>query len=135
MVLMQTARADIKSTTYGYRHSIRLLLDSGSQRTYIAESLAKKLNLKMGKMDEIMLVTFGSEKPKRIRSPTTKLDIILKDGSTLHISANVVPQIAGSIQRRPINFKSLRNWNCLWGEFPLADDLPKETESSIQTLT
>ena len=86
MVLMQTARADIKSTTHGYRHSIRLLLDSGSQRT----SLAKKLNLKMGKLDEIMLVTFGSEKPKRIRSPTTMLDIILTDGSTLHISADVV---------------------------------------------
>ena len=29
---------------------------------------------------------------------------------------------------------SLRNWNCLWGEFPLADNLPKETESSSVEL-
>ena len=130
MVLMQTARANIKNTTDGFRQNIRLLLDAGSQRTYITESLAKKLSLKMGNTDEIMLVTFGSEKPKRIRSPTTKLDIVLKDGTILPINANVVPQIAGSIQRRPVNLKSFRNWDYLWGEFPLADDLHKETESS-----
>ena len=122
MVLMQTARADIKNTINCYRQNVRLLLDSGSQRTYITESLAKNLNLKMGNTDEIMLVTFGSEKPKRIRSPTTKLDIVLKDGSILQINANVVPQIAGSIQRRPVDLKSYRHWNYLWGEFPLADD-------------
>ena len=42
----------------------------------------------------------------------------------------MVPKIAGSIQRRPVNLKSFRNLDYLWGEFPLADDLPKETESS-----
>ena len=88
----------------------------------------------MGNTDEIMLVTFGSEKPKRIRSPTTKLDIVLKDGSILQINANVVPQIAGSIQRRPVDLKSFKNWDYLWGEFPLLDDLPKETESSSVEL-
>ena len=46
MVLMQTAKAEIKSTNNGYRHNIRLLLDSGSQRNYITESLAKRLDLK-----------------------------------------------------------------------------------------
>ena len=84
----------------------------------------------MGNTDEIMLVTFGLDKPKRIRSPTTKLDIVLKDGSILQINVNVVPQIAGSFQRRPVDLKSFRNWDYLWGEFPLADDLPKETDSS-----
>ena len=44
----------------------------------------------MGNTDEIVLVTLGSEKPKRIRSPKTKLDIVLKDGSILQINANVV---------------------------------------------
>lgn len=134
MVLMQTARAAIQNPANGHRHNTRLLLDSGSQRTYITESLANKLNLKMGNSDEIMLVTFGSERPKRIRSPTTQLNIILKDGSTLQINANVVPQIAGSIQRRPVHLKSLKNWDYLWGQFPLADDLPKETETSSVEL-
>ena len=60
-----------------------------------------------------MLVTFGSDTPKRIKTPTTKLNIQLKDGSTLKIIANVVPQIAGSIQRRPVNLKSIKNWEYL----------------------
>ena len=46
----------------------------------------------------------------------------------------MVPHIAGSVQRRPVNLKSLKNWDCLWGEFPLADDLPKETETSSVEL-
>ena len=83
---------------------------------------SKETGLEMGNTDEIMLVTFGSEKPTRISSPTTKLDIVLKDGSILQINANVVPQIARSIQRRPVDLKSFRNWDYLWGEFPLADD-------------
>ena len=134
MVLMQTARAEINNHNTGSKQNVRLLLDSGSQRTYITESLAKKMNLKMGRKEEIMLVTFGSDTPKRIKTPTTKLDIILKDGSTLKISANVVPQIAGSIQRRPVNLKSIKNWEYLWTEFSLADDFPNVQETSSVEL-
>ena len=49
--------------------------------------------------------------------------------------ANVVPQIAESIQRRPINLKSLDNWDCLWNELSLADDIPTERGiSSVELL-
>ena len=37
-----------------------MLLDSGSQRTYITEELAKSLMLEGGDEQEIHLVTFGS---------------------------------------------------------------------------
>ena len=83
MVLMQTTRADINNPNNDLKQNVRMLLDSGSQRTYITELLAKKMDLKIGKREEIMLVTFGSEKPKRIQTGTTKLDIALKDGQYL----------------------------------------------------
>ena len=134
VVLMQTARANINNPNNGSKQNVRMLLDSGSQRTYITESLAKKMNLKMGKREEIMLLTFGSNTPKKIKTPTTKLNIFLKDGSTLKISANVVTQIAGSIQRRPVNLKSFENWEYLWNEFSLADDFPKVRETSSVEL-
>ena len=134
MVLMQTAKTDIKNPVNGIRQNARILLDSGSQRTYITEALAKKLNLTLGDKDEFMLVTFGSAKPKRTESRNTKLDIVLKDGSILTISANVVPQNAESIQRRPVNLKTLDNWNYLWNEFSLAGDLPTERETSSVEL-
>ena len=113
------------------KQTARILLDSG---TYITEALAKKLNLKLGDRDEFMLVTFGSEKPRKTESRNTKLDIVLKDGSTLTINANVVPHIAESIQRRPVNSTSLDNRDYLWAEFFLADDLPKERETSSVEL-
>ena len=134
MVMMQTAKADVKNPDNGIKQNARILLDSGSQRTYITESLAKRLNLKLGDKDEFMLVTFSSEKSKRTESRNTKLDIVLKDGSILTISANVVPQIAKSIQRRPVNIKTLENWNYLWKECSLADDLPTERETSSVEL-
>lgn len=55
---MQTAKADIKNSDYGCKRNVLMLLDSGSQRTYITEALARKLCLKLGKRNEIMLVTF-----------------------------------------------------------------------------
>lgn len=134
MVLMQTAKTDVKNPENGIKQNARILLDSGSQRTYITESLAKRLNLKLGDKDEFMLVTFGSEKPKRTETRNTKLDMVLKDGSILTIGANVVPQIAESIQRRPVNLKTLDNWDYLWNEFSLADDLPSERETSSVEL-
>ena len=98
-VLMQTAKTDIRNPMTSTTQTVRMLLDTGSHRTYITESLAKTLNLKMGELTELSLVTFGSKKPQRYRTPTTKVDIALKDGSTCTITANVVPSITGNIQR------------------------------------
>ena len=106
MVLMQQAKAGEQVPVNGLRQNARILLDSGSQRTYITEFIAKRLNLKLGDKDEFMLVTFSSEKPKRAESRNTKLDICFKDGSILTIRANIVPQIAEFIHRRPVNLKS-----------------------------
>ena len=69
MVMMQTATADISNPVNGQIQSIRMFLDSGSQRTYITKALAKKLKLKRGVKTEIMVTTFGSEKPRK--QPTT----------------------------------------------------------------
>ena len=43
---MQTAKADVQNPVNGLRQNASILFDSGSQRTYITEYLAKRLNLK-----------------------------------------------------------------------------------------
>ena len=106
---MQTAKTDIRNQMTSTTQTVRMLLDTGSHRTYITESLAKTLNLKMGELTELSLVTFGSKKPQIYRTPTTKVDITLKDGSTCTITANVVPSITGNIQRGPINLISVQD--------------------------
>ena len=95
MVLMQTAKANIKNPIKGTQENGRILFDSGSQRTYITESLARKLNLMLGEMIEITLFTFGSENPKTQKTPSTTFDIELRDGSVLKMTANIISNITG----------------------------------------
>lgn len=45
---MQTATTDISNPITGQIQNVRMLLDSGDQKTYITEALAKKLQWKRG---------------------------------------------------------------------------------------
>ena len=65
MVLMQTAKAEIQGHNNSEREHVRILLDSGSQRTYVTEHLAEKLKLKRESGEEIKLVTLVVINPKQ----------------------------------------------------------------------
>jgi hypothetical protein len=60
------------------------------QRTYTKERPAKSLGLKKYSEQEIQHVTFGSDKPKFIKTASTKLNLSLKDGQNLTITAIIV---------------------------------------------
>ena len=79
--MMKTAIAIVTSTPGNQSLSIRMILDSGSQRTYKAEKLAKRLKLKVSPYETITVATFGSDKSKRIKYRSTELQLILRDGS------------------------------------------------------
>ncbi|XP_045158369.2 uncharacterized protein LOC123524328 [Mercenaria mercenaria] len=66
MVLMQTARTEVKGPMQNQCKNVRVLLDSGSQRTYITQALAEKLGIKQGKEEQIKLVTFGTQNDKNV---------------------------------------------------------------------
>lgn len=55
-----------------------MLFDLENHRTYITDSFDIALDLKMGDLNKISLVTFGSNKPKNIPTQNTKLDMTLK---------------------------------------------------------
>ena len=111
-----------------------MLLDSGSQRTYISEALARKLNLRRGEESEIMVTTFVSEKPRKQPTIVTTIDIMLKGGGIMNIKASIVPSICGTLTRCPIQYKSLQNWEYLWNEENLADSLPTKRENTTIEL-
>ena len=126
IVLMQTAKCEVKPIS----DTVRILLDSGSQRTYVTERLAEQLQLKKEKVEEIKIVTFGSESTKTIKNTQTKLNIKLKNGTYLEVSANIVPVISGSVQRKAMKFKPSENFKHLVSCLELADDVQKMFESS-----
>ncbi len=70
--------------------------------------MATKLNLKRYREQEIRLVTFGSDKSKVIKTTSTKLKVKLLNGKELLITANIVPSITGTIQRKPVKIDEQR---------------------------
>ena len=65
-VLLQTAAVSVSGFDNKRKVSnVRLLFDSGSQRSYISEDLRKKLNLPtLRKKKNIAIHTFGNKNPK-----------------------------------------------------------------------
>ncbi|XP_028518889.1 uncharacterized protein LOC110251976 [Exaiptasia diaphana] len=128
-VVMQTATATVTNPCEeSTQETAQILLDSGSYRSYITTDLAMKLKLQLGKKEKIRLVTFGQTQSQVINTPTTNLDLPLKDGTTLHLTVNVVPKITGEVHRHPISSQALNSH--LLKDIELADKLPLERQTS-----
>lgn len=79
---------------------IRVILDTGSQKSYLTNSLAKLLKSPEGYSDnETMLTvyTFGCMKPTTVKTRLVPLKIRLRDDSVIEISAYAVPRITGPL--------------------------------------
>ena len=128
-VIMQTALielTDVKNVEDDVKQSARVLLDSGSQRTYISEDIANKLKLIPIDKNFLTIYTFGTTKPKCIETPVVEVKMVLKSGFTMKIKANVVPNVTGTIERRPINSKAMKE---TLKQYELADTLPVKAEN------
>ena len=98
------------------------MFDSGSQRTYISQSLASKLKLKGDKEEELKLVTFGSEKPKIVKTSSTNLSIKLNNGKNFNLVANIVPVISGCVHRKSLAASTMEHLKHFVKEVELADE-------------
>ena len=106
-VLMQTATAVVKNPQNDPSVSVHLILDSGSQRPYITENLAKGLKLTLNQTEKLSVVTFGSDKPKKIECRLSELHLFLKDGSIMSLRVTVVPNITGKINRTSLKTEDI----------------------------
>lgn len=71
----------------------RLLLDCGSQRSYMSSRMAEQLGLIPDKEDLLIIYTFGSEKPKETSSPSVEVKIVTKRNIERTMRVNIVPHI------------------------------------------
>ena len=133
-VFMQIAVAGITNPYENSSHEVRLLLDCGSQRTFITEHVANKLNLEREEETEIKLVTFGSDHPKVIKTSSAKVGIRLKDGQIFYILVNIALNITDMVHRKPILFAQSESMDYLMNSLDLADTIPLESESSTIEL-
>ena len=126
-VIIQTALIEAMDPVQSKSDITRVLLDTGSQRTYITEEIVKKLKLTTEGNVKLTVFTFRASKPKEITTPIVTVLLKSKKGTTVSIKASVVPKISGNVQRASIKidnqFKIIR-------KYELADTFPKHTESS-----
>ena len=84
-VLLQIARTYVENSTKLL--PVRVLLDSGSQRSYITNHLKRKLGLIPVKTETLNLNTFGNEKFSKRDCDLIKLRLQGKHGEDVNISA------------------------------------------------
>ena len=127
LVLMQTASVKLQNLLCNRSTQARLLFDCGSQRTYITQQTAHKLDLVITKTEKLSVCTFGSKTTKHLVTGTSDILIQLKNGTLFKMKVNIVPRISGTISRAAIGAGKLKK---VVNIFDLADSIPYEEESS-----
>lgn len=127
-VQMQTATSEVTNSSGSPVVSVRIMLDSGSQRTYVTENLARYLNLQLKAPERLAVVTFGTEKPKYLQYRPSELQLHLKDGKQMTLNVSVVPNITGRITRAPLDQDDVAFIKSEGLDSKLADTLPTESE-------
>ena len=68
-VVMQAAMVKVMPPYESTFEVTRVLMDSGSSRTYVTEEIVKRLKLEPTESDKLSIFTFGISKPKEITLP------------------------------------------------------------------
>ncbi len=122
-MLLQAAHADISApVTEGKTENIRIIFDSGSQKTYINEQLKKSLNLKVVGKDRLLIKTFGDETPSTKECEIVQIAVKSLDGMEIYVSAYVVPNICWPITNQVMSV-AVENYDYL-RDLRLADYSP-----------
>ena len=100
-VLLQTAKTTATNVNESKQLNVRIMFDSGSQRTYISNYVQEKLNLEPLRNEKLILKTFGNDNPVARIFDVVKLKLhgIKKN---FVIEALVVPTICSPLTNQKI---------------------------------
>ena len=93
VVLLQTAKTMAFKNGEAKGISVHILLDNGSQQSYITESLKTRLKLEPVKQKTLHLNTFGGEKVSKNGCSLVKFYLLCKEGKRIEIQALSFPKI------------------------------------------
>ena len=124
LVLLQTARALASDGANARSVNIRILFDTGSQRSYVTESLVKRLNLKPLRKERLQLNTFGEPGFKGNNCDLVTIHLQkFNGGDSLQLHALRFPTICSSLP----SLVNLEQYPSLL-ELDLADPPSKEPQ-------
>ena len=125
-IVTQTAFAMVENPEMLRSEKTRILMDTGSQRTYITKELADNLQLKSYERQEYSVYTLWNKKLSKIITSLVVLTIKTQNGDDILIKASIVSQITGLVQRILINIPEQQN---LKKTHHLADTLPQQVQT------
>ena len=132
-VLLQTAKATIFNPADNQRSKeVRIVLDSGSQRSYITEQLKKELSLRPNGEQSMSIMTFGSHDEVSRVCEMVEVGIVVRGGGTRRLTLYTVPLICEPLACQPITVCQAK-FNHLVG-LPLADQSDGEGRLGIDIL-
>ena len=121
-VLLQTACAVIfNPTNHDFHEEVRVILDCGSQRSYITNSLRKRLQLVSEGKKAMSIMTFGSTKVRHEACDLVRVGVRAKE-SDFELRLLSVPHICSPIASMPV--ETCRSKYSYLRELDLADTLP-----------
>ena len=86
-VLLQTARTcAFKTSTPETTMEVRIIFDSGSQRSYVTNNLKEFLSLDPQHTETMLIKTFGSEKGSKQLCDVVSLGMRLRDGGSVELT-------------------------------------------------
>ena len=112
-ILLQTASAVVSNLNSSERKNTLLLLDSGSQRSYISEKLRNELNLPTLRRERLFIKTFGNSNSKCKNVDIVPLNVITSN-KTITIEAICTPDICNPLTNQNVkavstNYNHLKN--------------------------
>ena len=128
-ILLQTARTVVTNSEGTKSAKVCVVFDSGSQRSYVSNSLKSRLNLKPIKHETLNLNTFGNNKFRKHNCDLVELYLQDKNGGKIKIRALSFPVICSSLPSR-VNVEEIPQLDGL----ELADGLQYGDDESIDVL-
>ena len=103
-VLLQTARAQAYNPISPQQSwQVRIVLDNGSQRSYITERVARALSLTPERRQLMAIMTFGTNEEQTQLCEQVKLALVLKNGGTRQLVLHTVPLICEPLSCQPVS--------------------------------
>ena len=122
-ILLQTARLRVVDPGNGnHETSVRAILDSGSQRTYVTSRVRERLKLPTVMTETLHIRTFGDSGGHEEICDVVKLGVRIEKGETLEMSVLVVPLICSPLVSQPITASEESHDHLLGLELADSDD-------------
>jgi hypothetical protein len=133
-ILLQTAKLHLVNPSRDTSPSltVRGVLDSGSQRTYITRRIKSRLHLSALSNESLHIKTFGASPGMETQCELVNLGVHVSNGEVIMLNALVVPFICNPITFQPISV-SRERFDHLMG-LELADSADAQESLEIDVL-